>query len=156
MFVVFCLFWILPIMQMIADSHHVQVTVTPNHRMMVQGKGAIDAADVEVGDVMWIHQDSHHAASTMTPTAISGSVTAVDPVRDAQPVRLVLTQSGTIVVNGVVASSLESSGSSMVKHLLDVGQAVGGQAGAQVARSFTYAVGSLVTGGDAQQTKAVS
>ena len=60
------------------------------------------------------------------------------------------------VVNGVVASSLESSGSSMVKHLLDVGQAVGGQAGAQVARSFTYAVGSLVTGGDAQQTKAVS
>lgn len=114
--------------------------------MMVQGKGTTVASDVELGDTMWVNGKGAFRL---------GTVRAIDEGGQPQHVRLVLTESGTIVVNNVVASSMESTGSSVAKHLLDIGQEVGGQAGAQVARWLTYAVGTLVTGGDAQQASAV-
>lgn len=129
------------------------VLVTPQHLMMVEGRGTIDAKDVQVGDTMWIHRSQVPGSSTQRQQQQShlGTVRGTERIQQAQHVRLVLTEAGTIVVNDVLASSLESSGSSVVKQLLDVGHALGGGMGSQVVRSLTYALGWLVTSGDAQQ-----
>ena len=111
------------------------------HYMMVLGKGTIEAKEVVVGDWMRIM----HGAQFL-----EAKVSSIVPLTSTKKVRLVLTESGSIVVNSVLASSLESSGSSVVDSLLKVGNFVAGDAGEDFARSVTYQVGRMVTGGDAE------
>ena len=117
------------------------VEVTPLHYMMVLGKGTVEAKEVAVGDWMHILQDGHFREAT---------VKTITPLRNSKMVRLLLTESGSIVVNSVLASSLESSGSSIVDTMLKAGSFLAGEMGEQIARSVTYQVGRAVTGGDAE------
>ena len=110
------------------------------HYMMVMKKGTIEAKEVEVGDWMQIMHNGQF---------LEAEVSSIEQLTQSKMVRLVLTESGSIVVNSVLASSLESSGSSVVDGLLKVGNLVAGDVGQEFARSVTYQVGRLVTGGDA-------
>ena len=124
-----------------AERASFAVDVTANHLMVVESKGTIPASEVRAADKMRVARDSRGT--------VEATVTAVNLLATARQVRLVMTQAGTIVVNGVVASSLEDTGSGLVGHLLRVGQSLAGDTGLQVARSVTQFVGEMVTSGDA-------
>ena len=124
-----------------AERASFAVDVTANHLMVVESKGTIPASEVRAADKMRVARDSRGT--------VEATVTAVNLLATARQVRLVMTQAGSIVVNGVVASSLEDTGSGLVGHLLRVGQSLAGDTGLQVARSVTQFVGEMVTSGDA-------
>ena len=114
------------------------------HYMMVLGRGTLEAAEVAVGD--WMHILDQGGRDVF----VEAQVTHIDTLERQKMVRLVLTESGSIVVNSVLASSLESSGSSIVDSLLKIGSFVAGDTGEEFARMATYQVGRMVTGGDAE------
>lgn len=118
-----------------------KVEVTPLHYMMVLGKGTIEAREVAVGDWMHILSDGNF---------LQAKVTSITPLSKSKMVRLVLTESGSIVVNSVLASSVESSGSSIVDSMLKAGSVLAGEVGQEIVRTVTYQLGRAVTGGDAE------
>lgn len=108
--------------------------------MIVENKGEIEARSVLVGDKMSVHNEG---------VVVDATVVAIEQLSQKAPVRLVLTKSGSIVVNSVVASTTETSGSKIVESLLHVASSIAGESGVRVVRDVSYAVGSWITNGDA-------
>lgn len=110
--------------------------------MMVKGKGEVLASDVEIGDRMWV----------MDVNDLRKSIGVVyEKLLDSRhyATRLLLTQSSTIVVNSVVASTKESTGSILLEKALKFANFIGGTFGLSVVRQLSYIWGGLLTHGDA-------
>lgn len=133
------------------DIEIYKILVTPNHLMMLDSLREVEARHVQIGDTMIVcsGMKASRLQNFTMPCTSRARVLSILYESDPRPVRLVLTESGTIVVEGVVVSTLETSGSKYVHRAMTWSDRIAGAFGVSLIRKLTCALGSLLTFGDA-------
>lgn len=122
------------------------ISVTFDHLVWVHGKGEIPAKNVGVGDQMLFCDPAKFVEDQIEINLVSVEFIRIRPEETAI---LVLTESGFMVVNGVIVSCLESSGSYFLFHTINYVRRLFGELGARILRNISFVIGSWWTSNDA-------